>query len=190
MQLPTASVRDYTGVIAGGGGTTMLVQWREGMGSGQHLGLDLGFADPRNSTSMRFFAAATGGRELLRASQEQPVDVMLTAGVSAARGGGATLYRVPIGATMGHTFELDQDMTLTPFVHPRISYDVCGRCSEQGRQRSEISLNFDLGASFRINHQYAIRAAATFTGSNRVGGDGAFAVGFNWTPPAVTREQQ
>ena len=185
MQLPTASVRDYTGVIAGGGGTTMLLQWREGAGAGQHVGLDVGFADPRNSSSMRFFAGASGGRELMRASTSQPVDLMLTAGASATLGG-PTLFRVPVGVSAGHTFELDQEMTVTPFVHPRLSLDLCNRCGHEGTGRSEVSLNFDLGANFRINHEFAVRAAMSFSGSNLVGSDGAFGVGFNWTPSAVS----
>ncbi len=186
MQLPTASVRDYTGVIAGGGGTTMLFQWREGAGAGQHVGLDVGFADPRNSSSMRFFAGASGGRELLRASTSQPADVMLTAGASATLGGGSTLFRVPVGVSAGHTFELDQEMTVTPFVHPRLSLDMCNSCGAEGAGRSEVSLNFDLGANFRINHEFAVRAAMSFSGSNLAGSDGAFGVGLNWTPSAVS----
>lgn len=186
MQLPTASVRDYTGVIAGGGGTTMLFQWREGAGAGQHIGFDAGFADPRNSSSMRFFVGAAGGRELLRSTTSQPVDVMLTAGASATLGGGSTLFRVPVGVSAGHTFELDQEMTVTPFVHPRLSLDMCNRCGGEGTGRSEVSLNFDLGANFRINHEFAVRAAMSFSGSNLVGSDGALGVGFNWTPSAVS----
>lgn len=186
LQLPTSSIRDYTAAIASGGGTSVLFQWREGIGEGMHVGLDAGFADPKNSSSLRLFVGGSVGRELLRATGDQPLDLLVTGGVGAAFGGGSTLFRVPVGVSVGHTFALDDGMSITPYAHPRLSIDVCQGCSGSA-SRSALGLDFDLGASFQVNREFAVRAAGSFTGSNRQGSANSFAVGLNWTPGAVKR---
>ena len=50
-----------------------------------------------------------------------------------------------------------------------------------------MSLNFDLGVNFRVNAQFAVRAAAAFTGSELAGAQDTFAIGFNWTPAPMSR---
>jgi len=185
LQLPTASIRDYTAAIASGGGTSVLFQWREGIGEGMHVGLDAGFADPKNSSSLRLFIGGSVGRELLRATGDQPLDLLVTGGVGAAFGGGSTLFRVPVGVSVGHTFMLDDGMSITPYAHPRLSFDVCQGCSGSA-SRSAVGLDFDLGANFQVNREFGVRAAGSFTGSNRQGSANAFAVGLNWTPGAVS----
>lgn len=186
LQLPTASIRDYTAAIASGGGTSVLFQWREGAGEGMHVGLDAGFADPKNSNNLRLFVGGSIGRELVRASGDQPLDLLVTGGVGVAFGGGSTLFRIPVGVSVGHTFALDDGMSITPYAHPRLSLDVCQGCAGVGGH-STVGLDFDLGANFQVNRQFAVRAAGSFTGSNRLGSANAFAVGLNWTPGAVTQ---
>lgn len=184
LQVPTASIRDYTAAIASGSGTLALFQWREGAGDRMHLGLDVGIADYNHSSDLQLFVGGSLGRELLRASGEQPLDVLLTAGAGASFGGGSTLFRIPFGASIGHTFALDQGMSLTPYVHPRLSIDICDDCGAEGSNDSELSLNFDLGANFRVNRQFSVRAAVSLSGSDFFGDD-SFALGFNWTPRAL-----
>ena len=186
LQLPTASVRDYTAAIAGGEGTTLFFQWRERAGEGMHFGLDAGLSDQR-SRNLLAFLGVSGGKELLRASSEQPLDLLGTVGLGVAIGDGSTSLRLPVGVSVGHTFPLDQGMSITPYVHPRMSLDVCGSCGRADDSRSDVSLNFDLGANFQVNRQFALRVAAVFSGSDQLSGGDAFAVGFNWTPTALSR---
>ena len=186
LQLPTASTRDYTAAIAGGGGTTAIFQWREGAGPGMHLGLDAGIADPRGSGSLLLFLGGSGGKELLRAQGDQPLDLLGTAGIGVAFGNGNTFLRVPVGVSIGHTFPLDDGMSITPYMHPRVSLDVCG-CKRDSGDKTEVTLNFDLGANFQVNKQFALRVAGVFSGSDRYGSGNAFSVGFIWTPAALAR---
>ncbi|HYW31343.1 MAG TPA: hypothetical protein VE869_07535 [Gemmatimonas sp.] len=184
LQLPTASTRDYTAAIAAGSGTVALFQWREGAGPGMHLGLDAGVADYNGRDNLQLFVGGSIGKELLRAAGEQPLDLMLTGGVGAGFGGGSSLFRVPIGASVGHTFDLEQGMSLTPYVHPRLSIDICDDCGRDGDNRSEVSLNFDLGVNFQVNRQFGVRVAGSFSGSDFFGDD-SFAVGLNWKPAGL-----
>lgn len=183
LQLPTASTRDYTAAIASGSGTLAIFQWREGAGPGMHLGLDAGVADYNNSTNLTVFVGGSLGREFLRSAGDQPLDILGTAGVGVGFGGGQSVIRVPVGASIGHTFALEQGMSLTPYVHPRLSLDICSSCrtGSGSGSRSELSLNFDLGANFQVNRQFGLRVAGSFSGSGFYGDD-SFAVGFNWTP--------
>lgn len=187
LQVPTASIRDYTFAIAGGSGTSLLFQWREGVGQGMHLGLDAGFTDRRGSENLLAFVGGSIGSELMRARGDQPLDMLLTGGLGLAFGNGATLMRAPVGLSVGHTFDLEQGMALTPYVHPRLSLDLCSSCGRRGNSRTELSLNFDVGVNFRVNSQFALRAAVLFSGSDFFGNDGSFGVGAVWTPPALMR---
>lgn len=187
LQLPSASTRDYTAALSGGAGTTALFQWREGWSPRSHLQLDLGLVDRRNSETLMLFVGGFMGRELARAGGDQPLDLLFTAGAGAAFSSGVTLLRVPVGISIGHTFELDQGVTLTPYVHPRVSIDVCSSCGRRDQSRSEVSLNFDLGLNLQVNRRFAVRAAGSFSGSDLLGTEDTFAVGFNWTPAALKR---
>lgn len=187
MQIPRASTRDYTGGIVGGAGTSFLFQWREGAGAGLHWQLDAGFADPKGQVDPLVFFGGGLGKELTRANADQPLDVLFTAAVGAAFGGNATKFRVPLGVSVGHTFDLDQGMSLTPFVHPRLSVDACGRCGPRNDSRSTLSANFDIGGHWQVNRQFGVRVAASFSGSDLVGTDETVAIGFNWTPAGLVR---
>lgn len=187
MQLPRASTRDYTAAIAAGSGTVALFQWREGAGPGTHLGLDVGLADYKGSDDVTLFVGGSFAKELLRAAGDQPLDVLFAAGVGAGLGGGRNVFRIPVGVSVGHTFDLDEGMSITPFAHPRLSFDLCSEC-ERG-SRNDVSLAFDIGGDFRVNRQFAIRAAASFSGSD-IFGDDSFAVGFNWTPSGLSSSRQ
>lgn len=187
LQVPTASTRDYTAAVSSGSGTVAMFQWREGWSRGRHWQLDGGLIDRKGSGNLSLFAGGGIGHELTRATKDQPLDVLLTAGVGAAFGGGSTVVRIPVGASIGHTFPLEQGMSVTPYVHPRASIDVASNGGRNGGGQSEVSLNFDLGVSFTVNPQFAVRAAAAFTGSEVAGGQDSFAIGFNWTPAGLSR---
>ncbi len=187
MQTPNVSTRDYNAAIVGGAGTTFLFQWREGAGRGLHWQFDGGFADPKGGADPLLFAGAGLGKQLTRATGDQPLDVLFTAGAGVAFGGNVTSFRVPFGVSVGHTFELDQGMSLTPFAHPRLSLDACGDCGRNGDSRSTVSANFDVGAHWQVNRRFGLRLAASFSGSDVVGSDETVALGFHWTPAGLMR---
>lgn len=194
MQTPTASVRDYTAGLAGGAGTTLFFQWREEAARATHWQLEAGLSDPKGPTNPLLFVGAGLGRELVRSTSDQPLDILLTAGAGLAVGDGSW-FRIPIGTSIGHTFALDNSGSITPFVHPRVSLDYCSQCRgrAQGvpgagrRGRSAASLNFDLGAHWQVNPEFGVRAAMAFSGSDIIGSDEVLAVGITWTPASLKR---
>ena len=186
MQVPTASTRDYTAAVSSGAGTTALFQWREGWAARKHWQLDAGLIDRKGSDNLSLFVGGGIGQELTRAKGDQPLDMLFTVGAGAAFGGGYTLVRIPVGVSIGHTFDLEQGMAVTPYVHPRASLDLASGGGRNGSQ-SEVSLNFDLGVNFQVNSQFGVRAAAAFTGSELAGAQDTFAIGFNWTPAPLAR---
>lgn len=187
MQVPSASTRDYTAAVSTGSGTTALFQWREGWAPRRHWQLDAGLIDRKGSDNLSLFVGGGLGQEIARASGDQPLDLLFTAGAGAAFGSGYTLVRIPVGVSIGHTFDLDQGMAITPYVHPRASLDWANSGGRGNGSQSEVSLNFDLGVNFQVNSQFAVRAAAAFTGSELAGAQDTFAIGFNWTPAPLAR---
>ncbi len=187
MQVPTASTRDYTAAVSSGAGTTALFQWREGWAPGKHWQLDAGLIDRKGSDNLSLFVGGGLGQEITRAKGDQPLDLLFTAGAGAAFGGGYTLVRIPVGLSIGHTFDLEQGMAVTPYVHPRASLDLASGGGRRGGSQSEVSLNFDLGVNFQVNSQFSVRAAAAFTGSELAGAQDTFAIGFNWSPAPLSR---
>lgn len=188
LQVPSVATRDYTGAVVGSRGTMMMFQWREEITREMHVGFDLGLYDPnRSGARTAIFGAANLGKDLMRATGEQPLDLLLTAGVGLSIASGRTGFRVPLGVSMGHTFELDEGMAVTPFVHPRVSIDLCSSCSSRGRSQTDVSLNFDVGASFDFNRRLSARVSALFSGADQFGAGDAIAVGFTWTPDGLRR---
>lgn len=194
LQPPQASVRDYTAAVVGGGGTTFLFQWREGAGAGMHWQLDAGLSDPKGSADPRLILGGGLARELTGATATQPLALLFTAGVGASLGDGGTTVRVPVGVSIGHQFDLDGGMSITPFAHPRVSLDTCGRCvllrtlptTVETRGRTTASLNVDVGAVWQVHREFGVRAAATFTGSDVAGSDESVTVGVTWTPASLS----
>jgi hypothetical protein len=76
-------------------------------------------------------------------------------------------------------------MALTPYLHPRVSLDVCSDC---GGSDSDIGLTFDLGLNFQLSRSVSIRGAAVFGGDDSFGGDG-FGISLAWTPPSLARRR-
>ncbi len=188
MQIPTVSNREYSGSLIGSRGTMAMFQWREAISDDMHFGLDAGLYDasvPGARTAI--FVAGNVGYGLARATDDQPIDVLLTGGLGLSIRNSRTSLRLPLGASVGHRFELDQGMAITPFVHPRISIDICSSCSPGGNSQSDVSLNFDVGGNFEINRRLAIRASVLFSGAEQYGSDQAIGVGLVWTPEGLRR---
>ncbi len=185
FQPPRVIVREYNFGIADTdrGGAALVFQWREQSGPTTQFSFDVGIADTegRNSNLIAFGGVGFGHR-LGSATNEVPLDFLLTAGIYLAIGD-FTLLRVPIGVSLGHRFVLDGAMSVTPYLHPRVSLDVCSDCGG-----SDIGLTFDLGANFQLSRSLSIRAAAIFAGADSFDGEG-FGISLAWTPPSLARRR-
>ena len=184
FQAPRVTDRDYTFAVAGGSGTTALFQWREGISPITQLSLDAGIGDPDNDEDAVIFVGGQYARQLTRESQEMPLALLFTLGANAAFGGGVdAIVRIPVGLSVGHRFPLENGMTVTPYVHPRLSVDVCAGCPE-GADDTELNVDFDLGASFQLTQQIALRGSILFSGASD---DTGLGIGLTWTPAGVRR---
>jgi hypothetical protein len=168
----------------------VLGQWREGINSTLHAGLDAGVADfGEGRGSLGLFVAGNLGKQLVRARSDMPLDLLLTAGVGVALGDGFRTLRIPVGVSAGHRFDLDGGMALTPFVHPRASLDFSSVSIRGGRRASDntVSIDFDLGVDWELNKNVSFRVAGLFTGSDFASSDNGFAIGLVWRPNGLAR---
>lgn len=188
FQQPTLVEREYNfaAADAGSAGTTLLFQWREGVSPRWQLGVDAGIADPDGSASTRLVLGAHAAREIARASVDFPFDVALTGGLGFSSVDGHSVFRVPVGASVGHRFELDGGMTLTPFVHPRLSFDRCNDC-KAGDADSKLNVDVDLGFSLQMTNQVALRVAMIAGGSDYLGSGNGVGLGIAWTPKGLRK---
>jgi len=188
FQVPQIAVREFNFGVADGGksGTLLLFQWREGLDSRTHLQADAGLADPEvRGGDARFVIGGAAIRRLNAASEEMPLDLVGTLGIGGSFGGGTSFLRLPVGVSVGHSFELEQDVTITPFAHPRLSLDLCSDCGRDGRRDNNIGVDFDIGVSVGFGKHLALRASALFAGSDQFGRENAFGVSLAWTPAGL-----
>lgn len=184
FQIPSLVEREFNFGVADGGiaGVSAVFQWREMTGPRTQLSLDAGVADPeRGEYSTTVFAGGQFAYQLATATTETPLDFLLTAGVNVAINK-RPVFRIPVGVVVGHRFPLEGDLAITPFVHPRLSFDLCGKCSND----TELGLIFDLGANLEVTRSIALRASAFFGGSDLFDDDG-FGLSIAWTPRGLNR---
>jgi opacity protein-like surface antigen len=188
FQQPRVTPREYNFGVADGGhaGTTFAFQWREGISADNQLSLDVGAADPDYSGS-KFLLGGQFAHQLTTSNAQMPFDMLFTAGLNGAFGDGYTVFRVPVGVSIGHRFPLEGGMAITPYAHPRMSVDVCSICGRDGGSDSNIGLDFDLGADFQFTPQFALRLSALFSGSDYLGKQDAFGLSLAWTAPGLRR---
>jgi hypothetical protein len=188
FQQPRTVSREYNFGVAGvgnHGGTALLFQWREGTSAKNQLSLDAGFASPDCDKSCGLLiVGGTFAHQLTTATADMPFDMLFTVGAGGAFGNAFSVFRVPVGLSVGHRFPLDQGMSITPYVHPRIVIQGCSSC---GNDNSTVGIDFDLGGSFQINPQFAIRASAGFGSSDFIGDGGSFGLSLAWSPPGLNR---
>lgn len=187
MMTPTIVTRQYGLLLANGGdaGTAIVGQWREGLNSETEFQLEVGFADPDNIDA-RFMLGGAFARRLTRSSQEMPLDMVLTGGIYPSFGDPATLVRIPVQLSMGHRFDLDDSqVVLTPFINPRLSFDLCtGGDEDCGEDSSDLSINFDVGLAAELTRNLALVAAIGFPGGDSFD-DNSFGFGIYWRPGAI-----
>lgn len=186
FQPPRVVAREYNFGIADSdrGGVSIVFQWREQSAPKTHFGFDLGIADSEGrEDDIVLFGGIGIGHRLGSATNEVPLDFLLTGGLYLAVFEGGALFRLPVGVSLGHRFNLGDGMALTPYVHPRLSIDVCSDCGG-----SDLGLVFDLGASFQITRSVSIRGAAVFGSDDSIEND-AFGISLAWTPPSLARRR-
>jgi hypothetical protein len=187
FQQPRVVPREFNFAVADGGdvaGSSFIFQWRQGRTGNTQLSLDAGFADTEFDEEF-FLLGAQFAKQLMVARQDMPFDMLLTLGMNGAFGGdpGPLLF-VPVGVSMGHRFRLEGPMAITPFAHPRLSLDYCGDCVDE----TELGVAFDIGASFELNPNIALRIAATLGGSDdSIRGEDAIGFSLAWSPAIVRR---
>ena len=183
--------REYNFAFADGASSTSLVfQWREGYGPGSQISFDAGFGDVDGGDP----ALLVGGQyaqQLTTADASIPVDLALTVGANLALFTGDTpdgvLVRVPLGLVLGRTFVVDAPtgFAITPYVHPRASLDYASGADDD---KTDLGVNVDVGANFRITPAFSGRLAFTLGGGDDdfFRGD-AFGLSFALTPRAINR---
>ena len=87
FQLPRTTPREFNFAVADGAGTSLLFQWREGMGmtSANQLSLDVGYVDSEvPGADGAFLVGGQFAHQILRSGTDTPLDLLLTAGVNGA----------------------------------------------------------------------------------------------------------
>lgn len=199
FQQPRVTSREFNFAVADGAGTSLLFQWREGMGASgaNQLSLDAGYVDSENPGGDGVFLL--GGQfahQILRSNVNTPLDLLFTAGANVALADEANLIRIPVGASIGHRFPLEGGMAITPYVHPRVSLDRCSDCGVElvngqfeRTSDSDIGFDFDLGGSFEFTPNLAVRLSASLSGSDYLGDDDSFGISLAWTPGMPARRR-
>lgn len=183
FQPPTIAVREFNFALAdarNNDGATFLFQWREEAGTRSQFSADVGLATAeRRGSDVQLLVAGQYAYMLQRETPDVPLDFLLTVGAGLSFGNYSVL-RLPVGLSTGHRFELEGNVAITPYVHPRLSLDFC----DCGNGRSALGLSFDLGADFEVSKVISIRAAALFGGGDLFGSDG-LGVSLAWRPPGL-----
>ncbi len=171
MQPASQEPNEINVLIAGFGGDygeSFIGQYRWTMDKRTQLWADVGVSTPTGSTL--FDIGIAGGVMLLAPTPERPIDLMATLGIYGAFGDGS-VWRIPIGINVGHTFILDNKHALKIFGFPRLSIDFCS--SDCG---TNANLNFDAGASYDITSAMSGRAAFTFGAVGAGSSDAGFGI--------------
>lgn len=181
LQPSRIAVREYAFAVAdlSGGGTALVFQWREGLGTkGLQFTMDGGIVDADVPGAATQLAVGTGlAYQALTATADLPFDVVVGGGIGVTTGE-TTTTRIPLGATIGHRFALEQGAAVTPFVAPRVSWN---RVSGGGAASTDTNIEVDFGANIELTSQVAMRVAAI------VGDNNAFALALALTPKGLER---
>ena len=187
FQTPRIVDREYNFAAAtsGDAGTSLLFQWREGLSPDWQFSVDGGLASPKYAGSTRFLLGGALAWQWNRASADLPLDIAFTGGAGLSSGSSYTVVRIPVGAVVGHTFELDHGMELTPFAHPRLSLDACAVSALCNGTKVDVEV--DVGVSYGITQQIAVRLAALLGGTTYAGSSNAIGFSLAWTPKGVKK---
>ena len=191
FQPPRVMNREFNfGVAdAGDAGTSLIFQWREGLSPRTQLSFDAGFADPDGEGNGKLLLGGQFAGMLTEATADMPLDFLLTGGLNFAVGDGSDLLRIPFGVSVGHRFPLDEGFAITPYVHPRLSLDMCTDCSgpDGDESSADLGIDFDLGVNFEVTPRLSFRVSALFGGSDTFGDSDGFGISLAWSPAGLSR---
>lgn len=188
FELPRIENRAFNFAVADGEdwGTQLLFQWREGVSPRMQLGLDAGFGDPDGFDSYMFIGGNLG-YQLMASNANMPFDMMLTAGINGAFSDPLDVIRIPVGVSVGHRFDLEGPMAITPFAHPRLIIDHCSEDCFGPDDATDFGLGFDIGADFAFNPQASVRFAISLSNGELFDEQDSFGLGFVWRPSGSRR---
>lgn len=174
---------------ASSAGTTLLFQWREGLSARNQLSLDVGFADPEGEGNGKFLLGGQFAYKLNQSTAEMPLDFLATGGINFAVGDGSDLIRIPFGVSIGHRFPLEGNFAVTPYVHPRLSIDMCSDCGgpDSNDDETDLGIDFDIGVSFEVSQSLSFRVSALFGGSDTFGDSDGFGISLAWAPAGLSK---
>lgn len=186
FQQPTVAAREFLGAVAGGGdaGTSVWGQWREGLAPTTQLSLDFGFNDPKGGDVRVMFGGALG-KKFMTANATTPLDMMFTVGLYPSFGSDLTVFRIPVGVSVGKRFVTQGGLALTPYAHPRLSFDYCSSDPCEG-DRSDLSFNFEAGLDVEVTRQASIRGGFVVATGDSFN-DIAFGLGFAYRPMGLKK---
>jgi hypothetical protein len=189
FQPPRVINREFNFGVADAGhaGTSLVFQWREGLSPRTQISFDVGFADPDGEGNGKLLLGGQFAGMLADQKSEMPLNFLGTVGVNMALGDGGNLVRIPFGVSIGHRFPLDEGFAITPYVHPRVSLDVCSDCGPDDDNETDLGVDFDLGVSFEVTRQLSFRVSALFGGSDTFGDSDGFGISLAWSPPQLSR---
>lgn len=122
-----------------------------------NLGLRLGYLDA-GADDILLFGAETWGDVILE-SADFPLDLTWTAGAGAWVNGSTTVS-VPVGLSIGKTFDLeDSPIAIQFYGHPRLALVIF----ENANNDLDLDLDgqFDLGSDFFLSPDLTLRVAAS-----------------------------
>lgn len=195
FQLPVTTRRELNfGVAEGGdapGAASVVFQFRNTPGR-VLVSVDLGLLDRPGVDG----ASAIVGVGLARSitAARDPIALLPTVGAYAAIGDPANVFRVPVGISVGGRVPLEGSLLLTPYLHPRVSLDVCGDCGGGNLRFANEDDDFDVNADVELGLDLAftpalsVRLAAVLGSDSFVIGDGdAFGVSLAYRPAFARR---
>lgn len=195
FQLPVTTRRELNFAVSEGGdapgGASVVFQFRNAPGRVQ-VGLDIGLVD-RPAVHGASAVVGVGLARSITAARD-PIALLPTVGAYATIGEPTNLVRVPVGISIGGRLPLEGSLLLTPYVHPRVSLDVCAGCVVAARQSVgdgddfDINADVELGLDLAFTPALSIRLAAVLGTDSFVLGDGdAFGVSLAYRPSFASR---
>jgi hypothetical protein len=175
-------------VATSGDGTSFLIQWREGVVPGQQqFSVDAGVAT--NSGNAVGFFGGTYAVQFISQTVQQPLELLGTGGANLAFGSGATLFRLPIGVSVGHRFPLQGDLAITPYVHPDLALGFCTTCGARGTGHADLGIGIGFGLNFEVTQQIALRLDSSFGSSSFGTSDAMVGFGLAWSPMGLHKQK-
>lgn len=182
FQPPMVVDREFNfGVGDGDRGTSVVFQWREGWSPVSQLSLDVGILDrDGRDEDVQLLVGGAFARQLTRASQDMPLDMLFTAGAYLAVAD-PVFFQLPVGLSVGHRFPLEGQLAITPFVHPRVALEYCDDCGPDDDSETDLGVMFDIGVDFEMTRQLSLRAGVVLGDDDRE----AIGISLAWRPAGL-----